>query len=71
MSTDVVELQRKRIETLESREKELTLELCDKYQTIADLSHVLAHLTDGRFREFAASQNWNRVITEFLEGEDT
>lgn len=69
--TGVTELQRLKIISLELQKKELTQQLCCEYETNANLSKVLAYLTDGRFNSFAKENNWQRVIIDYAEGDDT
>ncbi len=64
---DVVALQKERIEMLESVQKDLYKEIGDKIEIIANLSTVLAYLTDDEFKEFAKKNNWSRVIVDYLE----
>lgn len=64
----VVELQREQIERLEKHAMDLANQLQEKIQVIGDLSQVLAHLTDDKFKDFINDDNnWNKVITEYLE----
>lgn len=64
---DVVALQKERIEMLESIQKTLYKEIGDKIEIIANLSTVLAYLTDNEFKEFAKDDNWSKVIVNYLE----
>jgi hypothetical protein len=69
---DVVELQRQRIKELEDMVSDRTVELCGLYETLSNLSHVLAYLTDDKFKVFASEHQWNGLIVDYLElGEDS
>ena len=66
---DVVELQRQRIDQLEKRNSETLNKLITQIDINANLSHVLAYLTDQKFKHFASENNWNKVIVDYLESE--